>query len=437
MARRDKISQFIYRSVYFILYIILLGLLLITPGDIIDRSVHHRQYFNIWILVVAYIVTILAVCFVYALRLYINKTALTAIPRAWVPIEKGDVKQSVHRMIETGLSRSAAITYAARPRVEKSEQGAQTREHARHGPGDHAAPHGFVDEDYLWRRKRQLGTPSDEVTLCLSTSHRPPVWGIVEHDGWSSPNSSDVPNLHYKTVLSEVPNLIEAKALTLAPPDPTYQNGTPVMNPEAVGLLQRLPHMSLRDYLMRLAELGVVTMDGTTSSFLAQYERARFSTRAVSGAQFRQLMHLFANLLRAMRPLDPSALDREPATDDESDIDDDAPATEYSSQRSYSRPSTSSSHASSVRRPLGTRSSYRTAPDTPGLRLPVEFDATSQRSGTSGGTHVRRPLTGQSSVSLQSRRSDGSRSLMRLATCEDNTDLPYVLSLRDSSGSAY
>lgn len=105
-----------YRSTYLLLYIILLGLLLITPGDAIARSIKNKQNYNIWIVTISYVVTIGILCFIYALRLYVNKTVLDSIPKAWVPIEKQDLKKRVYKMITTGLNRSAAIAYESRPR---------------------------------------------------------------------------------------------------------------------------------------------------------------------------------------------------------------------------------------------------------------------------------------------------------------------------------
>ena len=107
---------------------------------------------------------------------------------------------------------------------------------------------------------------------------------------------------YYSAVFTEFPTLIEAKALTLAPTETSPTDATPTPSADVVVLLQRPLSMSLRDYISHLSSLGVLTLTPTVSSFLARYEAARFSTRPISNADFRLLMHLFAEVLRAMRP---------------------------------------------------------------------------------------------------------------------------------------
>ncbi|RDA86484.1 hypothetical protein CP532_3601 [Ophiocordyceps camponoti-leonardi (nom. inval.)] len=277
---RRVVSSIAYGLVYLWFLVILGALLLVTPGDIIALSLHHRQIYNVWIVIVAFVVTVIIVCVVYVMRIYVNKTALASIPKAWVPIEKGDVEDAVCKMIAADQDRSAIIAYEAHPRVEMRDREPQ--------PHDGSAP-------LPWR----LGPGATQMTaealgIVLLPNHA--VWGEFEHGGWASPYSADMPDLRYDTVISELPNLIEGKALALAPPD----------DAEAPELLQRTPSMDLRAYMSHLADLGVVTAGRTTSDFLNRYERARFSTRPLMNAQFRELMHLFAEVLRAMRPFDPA-----------------------------------------------------------------------------------------------------------------------------------
>ncbi|KAL7787754.1 nucleoporin protein Ndc1-Nup domain-containing protein [Trichoderma ceciliae] len=464
MARHKLFLRILYRSIYFVLYVILCGLLLITPGDAIQRSVVNRQWYNIWIIASAYVITTLVVGFVYIVRLYVNRTVMASIPKSWVPIEKGDVKTAVYRLIGAGLSKSSAIAYAARPRVETSEEmvGGEMPDE---DELPHEHQHEHQHEDRTRARLMSWNEQSlDRATLIPMPPHRP-VWGIIEHCDWASPNSPDLPNLQYGSVISEIPNLIEAQALRLAPSDPTSQSDPPMLDPEAAELLQRLPHMSLRDYFGHLASLGVAVMDQTVADFLERYETARFSTRPICNARFRELMHLFAEVLRSIQPLDPAVLDHLYAGEDEeeeregegmngrpameSDVDNDAPAeTNPSTPRSVSRPSTASTQHSSIQRRTGRRTNaYRTAPNTPGSRRRRTMDAAPRNNvnnvNNNGFTLMRRTYSSSqhssasSAFSLRSKSSDGSGSVIRLADHGDPGELPYILSLTESTATRY
>lgn len=242
MQYRRLFVRFVYRLAYALLYLVLAALLLVTPGDAIERSRRNDQGYNIWIVAISYLVTVVIVCFVYLMRLYINKTALAAIPRSYVPIGKGDFNEDMYRTVAAGLDRSAAIALEARPGQRDGQQ--------------------------------------------------------IEHAGWASPSWSDMPSLEYASVLLELPNLLEAKALALAA-------ASPAARPR---LLLRQPTMTMRSYLDRLLDLGVVAADEHLSDFLARYEEARFAKQPLSNARFRQLTHLFAEILRQMRPPGPEAL---------------------------------------------------------------------------------------------------------------------------------
>ncbi|KAK2001870.1 sucrase/ferredoxin domain-containing protein [Colletotrichum falcatum] len=435
------IFRFIYGSFYFVLCFLLVLLLLITPGDTIYQAYSNNQPYNIWIIAAALVLTLLIVSFVYATRLYLNKTILASIPKAWVPIEKGDVNKKVYEMITADLKRSAAIAYDARPRIETSLLGGDMEEvlAEKRNSGSSAA-----------RKRFQLPTLKKPATTEKETGialpPRRPVWGEIEHYGWASPNSIDLPDLQYSTVLSELPNLIEAKALTLAPPDPTSPTNPPMLDADAVALLQRPLPMSLRDYLGHLAELGVISLDATTADFLSTYEYARFSTRPISNAQFREVMHLFAAILRGMRPLDPAVLwpMDDPSEVSDSDIDNDAPmATNPTTPRSLSRSATQSTQGSYNRRGprLNARNSsantwaqYRTAPATPLGTLAGAISRSSSLNSFAQTRQAYGPRQFSSSASLRSRASGSSASgsVIRLATRTDSSDLPYILSLRET-----
>lgn len=104
----------------------------------------------------------------------------------------------------------------------------------------------------------------------------------ISHPGWSPPGSKDLPDVQYRSVILELPHLIEAKALGL-------------------GALGRQPYMTLRAYLGLLAEQELVS-SASADMFLAGYERARFRTRGegVEEGEFRELMKVFAGMLRGM-----------------------------------------------------------------------------------------------------------------------------------------
>lgn len=184
-----------------------------------------------------------------------------------------------------GLARSAIITYQARPR--------DTDE----------------DEDRF----------SDYGSLTVDKG-RPP-WGFIEHPGWSSPSSVDLPDLPYKTVVMELPHLIEAKAVSLAPPDPLLSASRDPFDPSAglgenavpdtrvVQVLRRPASMGLREYIQHLASINVVNPPEVGAEFLALYERARFSAHELYEAEFRDLMGAFTDVLRGMKGLDTQALD--------------------------------------------------------------------------------------------------------------------------------
>ena len=444
MARkRTNLFRVVYGSIYLLLYIVLLGLLLITPADAIERSLRNGQHYNVWLLIFAYVATILVVCFIYFVRLYVNRTDLAAIPKAWIPIESGDVKKRVHAMIATGLDRSAAISYEARPREER----------------------------------RLVPDPVEVHDLGISRPLQEAMWRDIEHHGWAPPTSPDLPNLNYSTVLSELPHLIEGKALTLAPrlgQDELHPNDAdadaddndadaPVIDPEAVSLLQRTPGLSLRGYIDHLQSLGVLPPAGAnddTVAFLQQYEHARFSRRAVSNAQFRELMHLFAAVLRAMKPLNLAAALRSISSgasslseysgsgasevEVEVEVEEEEEGSSSVAPRS-SRPLSPSATVStqdSIRRPLRSTSwaqSYRTAPNTPRSRRVVSHRSSGDNDDASSGhsfAQTRRQYVPSASSSGRSLRSQGS-SIIRLATRDDEGEggMPYVLNLSGTTES--
>ncbi|KAK3304631.1 uncharacterized protein B0T15DRAFT_249104 [Chaetomium strumarium] len=447
MSAASLLFSIVYNFLYYFLYLILFAFIVVTPIDVILQAVRSRRNYDILVITVCYVATILVVAFIYATRLYISRSVLASIPKQWIPIEKGDVPRDVRRMIVEGLGRSAAIAYEARPRVplvhlgQESQSGSGgNRQETRNSGARQPSPSDF-----------KKSTAPDEGASVGIVQHKA-VWGEIEHPGWSSPTSPDLPDLQYDTVVQELPNLIEAKALTLAPPDPESRAVPPELDPDAIALLQRPESMGLREYLMHLTDLAVLAPLPTTAEFLARYEAARFSARPLSNEQFRNLMHLFAEILRNMHPLSPTALasyvdgassSRESSY---SDIDNDAPRGTSSSSSATSqglhrddgpdiarRDSSSTASSKHLRPGLGLRNSsantwqYRTAPTTPKSR----HTGLSRASSSESFAHTRLPYPA-SQASSASVRSVGSGSVIRLAGSGDATDLPYVLTYSPS-----
>ncbi|KAI0469394.1 hypothetical protein F4859DRAFT_144143 [Xylaria cf. heliscus] len=452
MTSTRLVSRIAYNFVYGLLCFVLALLLLVVPGDFVRQALtttHH--YINVIVIAIVYAITISIVLFVYFLRLYVTRTVLASIPKPWVPIDSGDVNKEVRNMIVKGLSDSAAIAWEARPRVitpPETPSIAAGSAAADENP-DNVQVGGSRRSLQLFRsRPTATAAAGDEVGIASPPLR--PVWGEVEHYGWGSPASPDLPNLQYATVLAELPNLIEAKAVAQAPPDSDSVPTAPVLDAEAVMLLQRAPDMTMRSYIAHLTELDVLPGSQDLVHFLDLYERVRFSGRPMSNATFRRLMHLFAELLRAMRPLNAAIL-YNPRDDDSSNfrfdghIDDDAPQDSSPTTRtpsvrsaySFDRGSTYSSRHPIAR--LGVRNSsaatrhqYRTAPTTPRSRAAgtIASRSPSSASSVSSFAQSQRPYPGSqsSSVSLVS-MSQGS--VIRLATAQDTGNLPYVLRLTD------
>ncbi|KAK4186106.1 hypothetical protein QBC35DRAFT_502057 [Podospora australis] len=481
MSAASLLFVIIYNFFYYLLYLVLLAFLIVSPVDLIQQAVQKGQNWNILVIAVCYVVTILVIAFIYASRLFINRSVLSSIPKTWIPIDKGDVPRSVREMIVEGLSRSAAIAYEARPRVPLAVNNAQS-----------SVAGGNKEEEQTrsgWKSMfRKSGTAVDGVAVVgvnVIPQHKP-VWGEIEHPGWGSPLSPDLPNLQYETVITELPNLIEAKALTLAPPDPESRADPPTLDPDAVVLLQRPEYMGLREYLTHLTDLAVLAPLATTTEFLSKYEAARFSGRPLSNEQFRHLMHLFAEILRNMHPLNPAVLLHHGEDDGssgrpptfESDIDNDAPrgtspssegtpvdglgggglqiiipssstgpgqgrvggtdldlerrgtSSTTSSGRRYLRPGLGSGM---VRNSSANTWLYQTAPTTPKSRHTGISRASSSADSFAQTRKAYYPASQTSSsasehASIRSGGSAGSGgSVIRLAGHEDMTDLPYVL----------
>lgn len=390
-------------TVYFVLAIVLLALSLLTPGDFIYQCRVNSRLTNIFIVIGVYVLTVLLGLLIYASRIYTNRTALSGIPQAWIPVSKGEVDKKVERIVEEGLNRSAIIAFQARPR-------------------------NVLDES---------SEPVHDAELSI-TVERPP-WGAVSHAGWSAPSSIDLPGLRYESVIAELPNLIEAKAVSLVPSKPSRGFLDPTMNgevdapdPRLVELLQRPSTMGLREYIAHLTAFGLINPPDLGAEFLVIYERARFSSRPLFDDEFRALMGIFAEILRGMKELDYHHLQElggfESGADSESllgpsdeegetdTLDSDENIAPLRRARSTGSSTWSRSFHSVHTTPMEPRSA-----SSPMLARPTERYASSslQSQGL-------RSLSRTRSIASQS---SGGGSVIRLTRTQSPTDLPYEIDL--------
>ncbi|KAL1651825.1 hypothetical protein SLS61_005196 [Didymella pomorum] len=297
-----------YSTTYTTLLIITLLLLCVSPGDIIYQTIKTEEIPKLFVIGGVYVLTALIVILIYSTRIYTNRSVLQAIPKPYVPIEEGEVGKMVRRMIVKQLRRSAIVAWDSRPRDVRGE--ADAGEDTDEELEDRTCT-AEKEREKEKAKKHKSGHGVPDATI-LPISAKSPPWGHVSHPGWASPASPDLPNLQYWSVICELPNLIEAKAVSLAPPDPNVETGsiqfpheTPLLpDAQIVTLLQRPRAMGLRSYLARLSELSLINPPTLGPAFLAQYERARFSTACLTETQFKDIMSIFADILNGMAELD-------------------------------------------------------------------------------------------------------------------------------------
>jgi hypothetical protein len=337
-----------YSTTYTTLLIITILLLAISPTDTIYQSFKANELQKVFVIGGVYLLTCLIVLLIYSTRIYTNRTVLAAIPKGYVPIEEGEVGKAVRRMIVKHLKRSAVIAWDSRPRDVRGELDAVDEE-----KGEESRPNtaeSKKDKEKAHKNKGHHHAP--DATIIAVSAHSPP-WGHVSHPGWATPSSPDLPNLQYWNVVCELPNLIEAKAVSLAPPDPAVEeiasqypdNAPPLPDAQIVTLLQRPRATGLREYLARLAEFGLLNPPSLGPTFLAQYEYARFSTASLTETQFRDIMAIFAEILNGMTELNPEVIEEARAQSIASDTRSLAPtesssegSTKSSSQMPYRTP---------------------------------------------------------------------------------------------------
>jgi len=432
---KQKLFHAVYLVFYATLGAALVGLLLITPAEAIQQAIKNKQRYNGWIIVGCYVLTLAIGIFLWCLRLWTNRRVLESIPKTYIPVEKGEVNKKVRKMIIGSLSRSVIIAWDSRPRIAAQPLVIVSEPENRDTVAKVAERNSEDEKGPVERARSQV--EKDEQTVVIPPNR--PVWGEIAHNGWSSPTSPDLPNLQYTTVVLELPHLIEAKAVSLAPPDPESTSEPPLPDIRAVDLLQRPAAMGLRDYISHLISFGLITSPSTATEFLASYEYARFSTRPLSEPQFRDLMKEFAELIRSMNPLSPAILASLDIDPPESDIDDDASSTSTPRSRSLassrSVPSRSGSEGT-IRTDLSRRTrtdsspkkrreGFSTAPATPRSKKRV----VSRSPSVNSFAQSRRPYNGSSGISSESLRSTSQSSVIRLSKTNEGGELPYILNI--------
>ena len=431
----QKIFRIFYSTTYTVLFIFLLVLLVITPGDLVRQSIDNSSIQNIIVLASVYLFTAVICLFVYASRLYTNRSVLAAIPKSYVPVEPGEVSKKVRRLIVKNLKQSALIAWDSRPRDVRSELSSQEV------AGDSCPS--TAERPASVFRNRHVAQFSHIIPVATSAA----AWGPIEHPGWSSPSSDDIPNLHFSTVVRELPHLIEAKAVTLAPPDPRYEAASPhdasAGNPpdaRVVVLLQRPATMGLRAYLVHLSSMGLINPPMLAADFIAQYEYARFSTSELMETEFRKLMSTFAAILSAMQELDPTIvaeLQQQSVTGDDASLSESSTSSfgGISGPRYRTPMLRSEAHS----RKAGSRTNSRVRSESTGTVRTAPSRAQRQSSGARSAARtlstaslgsVRRPMYGadllpsSSSSSLRS-----AQSVIRLNLDAGPSELPYRFEL--------
>ncbi|KAI5362016.1 Putative defect at low temperature protein [Septoria linicola] len=367
---RIPIFRVFYSLTYTTLYLLTLFFLAISPVTMIYSSIDQSAYQYTFMIGGVYFLTAIIAVFIYSSRLYTNRRVLSDIGKPYVPIEDGEVGKTVRKMIVKQLDRSAVVAWESRPRD-------------LYGEILLAGQQGILPKD---DEKVQV----DEYTVGSEIRVDParPPWGDIQHIGWSSPSHHDDnrnPDVQFADVIAELPNLIEARAVSLAPADPTM---TPVQgepraaDPAVVDTLSRPTNMPLRDYLTHLGYLGLVQPVDLGQKFVLQYEQARFGFLPPSADEFNTLMATFAELLAGMTLLgDEIVREIRAQMSDQISVDDMPmphlpPSITASSPRAYSP-------ESSLMSPVTAREGL-----TPRVRTPYLSESTSSQESL--GSVVRR-----------------------------------------------
>ena len=294
---RIPFFRIFYSTTYTLLYSLTLLLLAITPASVIWSAIEASAYQYIFMIGGIYILVALFAIFIYSSRLYTNRTVLAGVGKAYIPIEDGEVGKNVRGMIVGQLERSAIVAWESRPRDLEGEIMQAERS-------------GLLPEDTL-----SVDHNDYMVGRIIAVDPAAPPWGRVEHRGWTSPSHRDEnqnPNVECGNVIAELPNLIEARAVRLAPADTrmTGMGGQAVADPVVVEMLRRQATMGMRDYLTQLSYLGLINPPDVGHRFLKQYEQARFCGRPTTESEFKDLMSTFSELISDMTELNPAIVEQ-------------------------------------------------------------------------------------------------------------------------------
>lgn len=292
---RIPFFRIFYSTTYTILFILCLLLLAITPASLIWTAIQSQAFQYIVMIGGVYILTALLAIMIYSSRLYTNRTVLAGVGKAYIPIEKGEVGSSVRKMIVKQLERSAIVAWESRPRDLEGEILQAERQ-------------GMLPADTMSVRREDY-----IVGRIIPVDPAKPPWGYLQHPGWTSPShrqDNKNPEVQFLDVLAELPNLLEARAVSLAPPDPnmTPVGGQAMADPAVVELLRRPETMGMRDYLTQLSYLGLVNPPELGQTFVRMYEHARFCGRPATEREFERLMARFSELLAGMPELSPAII---------------------------------------------------------------------------------------------------------------------------------
>lgn len=313
-----------------------------------------------------YVLTALVAIFIYSSRLYTNRSVLAGVGKAYIPVEEGEVGRNVRKMVASQLERSAVIAWEARPRDAMGE--VMRAEKEGWLSGEEEAEGGFDREQWT-------------VGTAIVIDPVKPPWGAVAHSGWTAPTHArgeTLGNLQFATVIAELPHLIEARTVSLAPADPNAEAGffneeeDAVADMVVVETLRRQKTMGLREYLTQLSYLGLINPPSAGHDFLSMYERARFCGRPISEAEFNRLMAVFAQLLEGMTELHPDIITeiRAQASSDDSSSTLDADTASLAVSETTGSvlyfatpdpPRSSSSSSSSARSPVTARTAFSRA----------------------------------------------------------------------------
>jgi hypothetical protein len=286
---RIPFFRIFYSTTYTLLYALTLLLLAITPASMIYTTIEARAFQYIFMLGGIYILVALLAVFIYSSRLYTNRTVLAAVGKSYIPVEDGEVGRKVRKMIVKQMERSAVVAFEARPRdvvgeILQAEQ-----------------------DGVLPAETRSVGHNDYTVGRIIPIDPSAPPWKIVRHEGWSSPSHRDgneYPDVQFATVILELPNLVEARAVSLAAAE-----GQEV-DMVVADVLRRTIGMGLREYITQLGYLGLINPLDLGQTFVRQYEHARFCGRPISELEFANLMSTFSELLAGMTELRPEIVEQ-------------------------------------------------------------------------------------------------------------------------------